>query len=71
MAKKEFKIGETFQFGFVKLRVEKPDSNDLLLCEKCFFYCGCCIDKIKDAIGNCAWDRREDKTDVIFVKVEE
>lgn len=71
MAKKEFKIGETFQFGFVKLRVEKPDSNDLLLCEKCFFNGGCCIDKIKDAIGNCVWDRREDKTDVIFVKVEE
>lgn len=46
MSKKKFKIGETFQFGFVKLRVEKPDSNDLFLCEKCFFNGGCCIDTI-------------------------
>ncbi len=34
MAKKEFKIGEEFQFGLVKLRVEKEDEN---LCLKCFF----------------------------------
>lgn len=32
MAKKEFKVGETFQFGFIKLKCEKE------LCTGCYFH---------------------------------
>lgn len=69
--KKEFKIGETFQCGLVKLRVEMSDENSLSPCSECFFSGSCCIDRIEKAIGSCAWEKRKDKTDVIFVKVEE
>lgn len=68
--KKEFKIGEVFQCGLVKLRCEKDqglcfgcafnDKNNLLLCEELIF-----------VTGNCSSEKRDDKTDVIFVKVEE
>lgn len=34
MDKKEFKIGETFQCGLVKLKVDTPESG---LCKGCFF----------------------------------
>lgn len=71
MAKKEFKIGEVFQFGFVKLRVEMYDENSLFPCGECFFSGSCCINRIEKAIGSCEWENREDKTNVIFVKVEE
>ena len=69
MAKKEFKIGETFQCGLVKLRVETPESG---LCKGCFFGsrsydCGSII----NLTGSCYFDEREDNTNVIFVKVEE
>lgn len=68
MAKKEFKIGEIFQCGLVKLRCEK----DKGVCEGCVFDS---IDVMCDdfifVTGHCASDKREDKTDVIFVKVDE
>lgn len=71
MAKKEFKVGETFQCGLVKLRVEqskKPTS-----CVGCFFWkenFPMCDDFAESLVGKCD-KRRKDKTDVIFVKVEE
>lgn len=68
MEKKEYKVGETFQCGIVKLKV----SN---LCDSCR---GCFFDKImsdgedcKLLVGECNGIRREDGTDVIFVKVED
>lgn len=33
MAKKEFKVGDVFQCGLVKLKVEKPEIG---LCKGCF-----------------------------------
>lgn len=71
MTKKDFKVGEIFQFGFAKLKVEK---TDLELCDQCgecfmFDYINYCNDLI-DIIGSCEGKKREDKTDIIFVKVE-
>lgn len=68
MAKKEFKVGEVFQFGLIKLKVVPSNGY----CKKCFLdgiceYYGQCI----KLVGECCMDHREDKTDVIFVKVEE
>lgn len=67
MAKKEFKIGEEFQCGHVKLRVEKST-----ICQGCFFnnpMCNCAGNSY--FIDSCISHQREDKTDVIFVEVEE
>lgn len=70
MGKKEFRIGETFQCGLVKLKCCEKVIDDTERCEKCFFnYYGKCIDKFNIA-GYCSHLNREDKTNIIFVKVE-
>lgn len=68
-AKKEFKIGEVFQCGLVKLKVVKQEK---------FGTCtGCALDgleycsAVQEFIGSCYHADREDKTDIVFVKVEE
>lgn len=67
MPKKEFKIGEVFQFGLVKLRVEE---GGLKSCNDCYLDNFNCYENLIDLVGRC--DRsREDKTDVIFIKMEE
>lgn len=69
MAKKEFNVGETFQCGLVKLKVVKQKKIgtctgcDLLGLEYCT--------AVQEFIGSCYHADRQDKTDVIFVKVEE
>lgn len=67
MKKKEFKVDEVFQCGLVKLKVEKQTDY----CEGCAFrdfgFCG----DIHEFSGSCNGIEREDKTDVIFKKVEE
>ena len=70
MSKKEFKIGETFQLGFFKIKVVEQDDGEL--CEGCFIneVKGTCGD-YKDLVGSCLKNMREDKTDVVFLKVEE
>lgn len=68
--KKEFAIGETFQFGLIKLRVEKADINSTFPCDDCFFNKREC-NKLMDAIGNCNWADNEEKVNKVFVKVEE
>lgn len=65
MAKKEFKIGETFQCGLIKLKVVESD----VFCDDCYFRETGCIN-LKNILGLCSLDR-EDKTNVIFVEVEE
>ena len=67
MAKTEFKIGQTFQCGHVKLKVEKSKS-----CDKCFFNSTMyeCESNLY-FMDSCIAKEREDKNDVIFVKVEE
>lgn len=67
MEKKEFQIGEVFQFGLLKLKCVKPYDIHKR-CSHCFLVdCYQCM----DIVGNCIHNIREDKTDVIFVKVEE
>lgn len=72
MSKKEFKVGEVFQCGLIKLKcVERKFGASR--CNGCFFdekdfICVC--KNVKDITGECG-GKREDETDVIFVKVEE
>lgn len=68
--KKEFKIGETFQFGLIKLKVVK--STKWNSCEGCYMtnLPGQCK-SYYDLIGKCLRGEREDKTDILFVKVED
>lgn len=69
MAKKEFEVGEVFQCGLVKLKcVESGTYN----CDGCFLD-DCCETDIQcvNIVGLCGSINREDKTDVIFVSVEE
>lgn len=66
MAKKEFKIGEEFQCGLIRLKCAKSNEG----CRDCFFAILDCTDMIY-MLGECKADKREDKTDVNFVEVEE
>lgn len=69
MPNKEFKVGETFQCGLVKLKCVKSKFT----CDGCYFL-GSSLDCAiinKIITGSCIKPEREDKTDVIFVKVEE
>lgn len=68
MPKKEFQIGEVFQYGLVKMLCKKADATRL--CYDCDFYDlhnECCVG---DYVGECLGRNRKDKTEVIFVKVE-
>lgn len=70
MDRSEFKIGEVFQFGNIKLRVDvgKPGK-----CAGCLLFDiveGPC-QRFFEVVGHCQAMYRKDKTDVIFVKVEE
>lgn len=72
MAKTEYNLGEVFQCGMVKLRVEECKG-----CCKCIFYnqkyfkCDITLPALKKFLGSCSKNERKDKTSVIFVKVEE
>ena len=68
MSKTEFKVGETFQLGLVKVRVVKEDVNS---CSKCIFNGTILCGNIYSLTGSCFSDKREDRQDVIFVKVED
>lgn len=63
MKKKEFKVGEVFQCGLIKLKCIESGSN----CNNCYFGEMCKL----EVVGNCSDANREDKTNVIFVKVED
>ena len=68
MEKKEFKIGEEFQFGLKKLKCVKSDGN---MCRSCELkVIDCCLG-IEKFIGGCAKAERIDRTNVMFIKVEE
>lgn len=68
MEKKEFKVGETFTAGLVRLKCVEapaPDSG----CEGCifnYFTCGA-VDVIA---GPCNHAEMEDDKDVIFIKAD-
>lgn len=66
--KKEFQIGEVFQFGLFMLKVKKPEIG---LCRGCIFNSGFYdCDSITDFTGSCSCCEREDKTSVIFAKID-
>lgn len=67
MKKTEFKIGETLQLGLLTLKCVKADYT-YSRCEQCFLS-DCC--QCMDIAGNCRYNNREDKTDVIFKLVED
>lgn len=71
MKKKEFKVGEVFDLGLMKIRVDKMDDNKR--CRECFFYHFCCdCEETRYAmIGACNGREREDGTDAVFKLVEE
>ena len=70
MPKTEFKIGETFQCGLVKLRVEHGIDNKVA-CEGCYFDTEePCLADVR-FVGPCDPMSRKDKQNVIFGKVEE
>lgn len=71
MAKKEFKIGEVFQCGLAKLKVQKAKEKGRKGCIGCVLNGSGHCHFAEDYFGGCTSEEREDKTDVIFVKVEE
>lgn len=68
MAKTEFKVGETFQCGLIKLKCVKMKD-----CEKCYFedYCILGLKQSKSIHGECLAEKRFDKKDVVFIKVKD
>lgn len=69
MKKKEFKIGETFQCGLIKLKVEKLRCV-ASWCDGCFFHFRCSKEAVRIIAGSCRGTQREDRTDVVFVRAE-
>lgn len=70
MAKKEFEVGEVFQCGLAMLKCVEATDTGVLSCTGCSLK-ELCNECIEDLIGECKKTHREDKTDVIFVSVEE
>lgn len=67
MEKKEFKVGEVFDAGLVRLKCMEPTAPNAG-CEGCifnYFTCGA-VDVIA---GPCSHAEREDNRDVIFIKL--
>nr|DAL54927.1 MAG TPA_asm: hypothetical protein [Bacteriophage sp.] len=68
MEKKEFKVGETFTAGLVRLKCVEPTAPDAG-CEGCifdYFTCGA----VGVVAGPCSHEEREDNRDVIFIKAD-
>lgn len=68
MEKKEFKVGEVFDAGLVRLKCVEPTAPDEG-CEGCifnYFTCGA-VDVIA---GPCNPAEREDNKNVIFIKAD-
>lgn len=76
MKRSEFKIGEVFQCGRIKLKCVEIDDRVIDICPRCFFKDFCldfdtnslnCMDKVDEITNGCR--NRKDKKNVIFVKV--
>ena len=66
MAKTEYKVGETFQFGLKTLKCVEAENG----CYRCALCDIECID-LDAFIGTCASIGRSDNNNVIFIEVEE
>lgn len=69
MGTNEFKIGETFQFG--KLNIKVVESGISTTCLDCVFYNTKLCGETEEFCGSCYPSEREDGESVIFVKVED
>lgn len=67
MAKTEYNLGEVFQCGMVKLRVEEAYMGS---CDGCYLDDLGCYGQLRDIVGLCD-NSRKDESNVIFVKVKE
>lgn len=66
----EHKIGEVFEFFNTKLKCVKSNGR----CDGCFFDNGIRCTQTKNEredTGSCYFEDRTDKTDVIFIELEE
>lgn len=69
MEKKEFKVGETFIAGLLKLKcVEAPDLD--LECKGCVFKSHILCGEVYVVAGPCNHVDREDGKDVIFIEAD-
>lgn len=68
MKKKEYAVGEVFQCGLLKFRVSPAVDKES--CKGCYFNFGACAADVR-LLGSCSALHRKDKTEVIFVKVED
>lgn len=72
MVKKKFKVGEVFQFGKSQLKVIKAIGSGPWRCEGCYLIDICSkLYQLNINVGHCNQGDRKDKTNVIFVKVED
>ena len=67
MAKTEYNLGEVFQCGLVKLRVEEAYMGS---CDGWYLDDLECYGQLRDIVGLCD-NSRKDESNVIFVKVKE
>ena len=65
---KELKVGETINYNGHILKVEKDKEDNL--CKGCFFELFLDCTKSWNIVGTCNAVERDDKTDVIFKKIE-
>lgn len=71
MAKTEYKVGETFQFGLKTLKCVEGNEN---YCANCFlqpFAEDVCEFLTDHVVGYCNKSHRSDNKGVIFIEVEE
>ena len=72
MKKKEFAVGEVFQFGLKKLKVlEVKVTTPSLKCIYCYFTEACKDTDPTDVVGECEANKRSDRMEVIFAEVED
>lgn len=69
MEKKEFKVGEVFDAGLVRLKCVEPTAPNAG-CEGCIFNDHITCGSVDVVAGPCSHAEREDNRDVIFIKAD-
>lgn len=64
----DYKVGDIVTLGRIKLKVVDSDEYS---CNECFFNeISSTCSKVDKIVGNCTHGNREDKKDVIFIKLD-
>lgn len=71
MAKTEYKVGETFQFGLETLKRVEGTSCERCMLDSDIWNSFCFHDYHIEHAGPCVMKDRKDQTAVIFIEVEE